>query len=158
GADRKTALSWARGTYDRLEADYEGYQAAVRATTGYQASSRTDPAVIITNCKRVLPPKTTWTYYWLLYRYVGLSDAPRAAALEHWGSGFPREGQEEVVAFGTKVMEERREMKEALPPVPEMLPWVCAVERLVGSDTYGARCRAALDREYGLKYFNTLRS
>jgi hypothetical protein len=148
-ADRKAALAWAKELHERLEANYQAYQGVVRSQPGYDPNSRGRIVEILATCKRALPPRTNWTCYWLLYRYVGLSKASRAAALANWQRCFPEQRHEDVVKFGKKAQEERQAAGEPLPPVPGVLPWLCAVERLVGSDPYGTRCRSLIDREYG---------
>jgi hypothetical protein len=154
-ADRKAALAWAKELYDRLEANYRSYQEVVRSQPGHDPNSRGRICEILVSCKRVLPPRMNWTCYWLLYRYVGLSKASRAQALANWQRCFPEQKHEDVVKFGRKVLEDRKAAGEPLPPVPEVLPWLCAVERLVGSDPYGTRCHSLIDREYG-KYQSML--
>jgi hypothetical protein len=156
-ADRESVLGWARALYDLMKSDFRGYQRAVQAEPGYKPSHRTDSHRDIAASEPVLPPETNWTYYWLLYRYMGLNESSRAAALEHWRSCFPAERHEQVLAFGTKVAEERRTAGEPLPPATEVLPWLCAVERLTGTDPYGWRCRTALDREFDLTNSSRLR-
>ncbi len=156
-AGRKAALAWAKELYDRMEAEFKDYQQYVKAQPGYDRTSRAQPQWILADLDRVLPPRSSWTYCWLLYRYVGLSEASRATAREHWLSCFPAERHSAVVAFGEKIAEQRRTTGEPLPPVPELLPLVCAVERLVGSDPNGRHTRTLLDQEFGQKHAARLR-
>jgi hypothetical protein len=154
--DQSAALRWAQGLYERMEGDFTAYEAAIKPhlkpSPGPQIHAWDAPYETrqeYAAFKRVLPPKTRWTYQWLVYRYAGLSEASRAAARQHWLSRFPPGAGQRVLAFGAEVEAERRAAEEPLPPVPETLPLVCAAERLVGSDPYGQRCRTLLQQTYG---------
>jgi hypothetical protein len=152
--DRKTALAWAQRLYNTLEADFASYQNGLKASLerkrgvggpkieAWEENNPYEP--IFVDFKRVLPPKTKWSYYWLLYRYVGLSKESREAARAHWLSCFPEEREKEVLEMGKKIEDDRRRAMEPLPAVPETLPLVCVVERLTGSDSYGERCRSTV--------------
>jgi hypothetical protein len=154
--DQAAALQWAQRLYEHLESDFNGYEAAIKAhlipSTGPDIHAWDAPYLTrqeYAGFKRVLPPKTRWTYQWLVYRYAGLTEASRATARQHWLSHFPAEAEERVLAFGREVEAERRAAGEPLPPVPETLPLLCVAERLVGSDPYGQRCQALLKKVYG---------
>jgi hypothetical protein len=100
---------------------------------------------------RVLPPNKHWTHLWLIYRHVGLSDASRQAARNHWLSLFPEGKVDQIEAYGEAIAAERRAAGEPLPPVPEMLPLVCVIERMAGTDPYTHKCRKAICQDYSAK-------
>jgi hypothetical protein len=157
--DREAARKWAEDLYDRLERDLTDYQGGLRELLAFrnehsnlkvEAWDENNPYESIhISFKRVLPPKTEWTYYWLVYRYAGLTPASRAAARSHWLGLFPRNCEADVLDLGNRLVEARRAAGEALPPVPETLPLVAVAERLVGTDPYGHRCRETLQNAFG---------
>lgn len=150
--DRAAALAWARGWFARRAQDFQVYQQHAKDSlvglTPSENDWRRSPYVHsqIIQYKRVLPPANDWSYRWLVYRYFGLTEASRAAARQVWLRQFPVDAEARVLTYGEKILEQRREANDPLPPVPQTLPLVCAVERLVGSDPYGQKCRDLLAR------------
>lgn len=144
------ALEWARGLYDHMEREFTAYQEWLQTQGRPTASSGCDVlrAEEFRQFKRVLPPRTPQTYLWLLYRYVGLSEASRTAARQHWLSRFGPNAGEQVEVLGRSLEKERRAAGEPLPEVPETVPLVCVVERLTGTDAYGQRCRDILRSQF----------
>ncbi|VTR97461.1 hypothetical protein [Tuwongella immobilis] len=140
--DYVAALNWGKALYERMEADFQAYQADLKATLGNAGSEKTE-AAIVANFKRVLPPNTTLTHAWLVYRYYGLTPASRQVALKRWERWFASDRHDAVMSFGAKVAEERHAAQEPLPPIPESQQWVCAIERIVGTDGAGKRAMQA---------------
>jgi hypothetical protein len=143
-ADREAALRWARTLQENLEADYsyfQGQTAHAMGKSGLQARR-----IIYRTFQRVLPPRTDWTSYWLLYQYVGLSDASRQTARRRWAGYFPDAQQERLAKLGQEIARQRADAGEALPSVPDVVPVLCVVERLTGVDRQGRETREALER------------
>jgi hypothetical protein len=142
--DQKAALAWADTLYERLGGYYRQRQHDYATSPNTQAGC-------YAGFKRVLPPDTPWSRLWLLQEYVGLSPAARAAARTRWLGYFPPGREEQVLALGTSLIEERRGKGEALPNVPDVLPALCVVQRLTGTDGDGQACADTLDRFLELK-------
>jgi hypothetical protein len=106
----------------------------------------------------VLPPSCRTTHLWLLYQYVGLTPSTREAARARWLGYFPEANHEQVIELGEKIADQRREAGEALPDAPEVVPGLCVVERLTGSDLYGRKCRDILDAALDAKEYTATRS
>jgi hypothetical protein len=149
-AEQETALRWAQEFHGRQQEAYNSFRRRVEQ----------DPQTVIdtelslrektyAGFKQVLPPPTRWTYLWLLYQYAGLSPSSREAARDRWLGYFPDPNREQVLAMGERIARERREAGEALPDVPDVLPALCVVERITGSDPYGKKCREVLDAALG---------
>lgn len=154
--DRQAAMTWARELFERMEGNFHGHQIALKNRLDNRVESARieawdggDHSPVLVKLKRVLPPRTEWTYQWLVYRYVGLSEPSRAAAQQHWLSQFPAGARDRLLNYGAKIAQQRRFEGEALPPVPANLPLLCAVERLTGSDPYGRYCYDLIHREFG---------
>lgn len=130
-ADRATALAWAK-TYHACQAAYLE-QARQRGVWGAEI-----PEV-------GLPPPTETTLAWLLYQYVGLTDASRGKAEERWAAYFPPNKLELAREWGARRKREREEAGEPLPPGPGPVDLLCAVERMTGTDGYGEKCRRLAD-------------
>jgi hypothetical protein len=139
--DQKTALAWANTLYQRLDNAFrmrqKDYAIAHRQTVG-----------AYTSFQRVVPPDTEWSRLWLLQQYVGLSPAAREAARQRWLGFFPANKEEQVLALGASLAEERRGKKEALPNVPDVLPALCVIERLTGRDHDGQVCTEMLGKVF----------
>ena len=95
---------------------------------------------------RVLPPDTEWSRLWLLQQYVGLSPAAQTAARQRWFNFFPDNRREQVLSLGESLIEERRGKGEPLPNTPDVLPTLCVIERLTGTDGAGQTCDNAMSK------------
>ena len=84
---------------------------------------------------------------WLLYQYVGLTPASRAAARQRWLGLFPPSRGGDALAWGRAVEAQRRQAGEPLPPSCDNVALVCAVERLTGTDAQGCRLRRVVADE-----------
>jgi hypothetical protein len=161
-AERKAALDWARGFYARAADDYRGFQKFVRQrdewkkANGYTTTTSEVEESLCTALDGALPPDSEWTLLWLLYRYVGLNEASRAAARDHWLGMFPAGAEQDVLAWGRELAEERRAGDEPLPPEGESLPLLCVVERLTWSDGHGLRCWDCIQEVTGLDTWSTM--
>lgn len=151
-ADRKAALDWARCCYGRMAEDYAGFQEFVRLSEenrkryGRKLTGTLDiQEAMYAELDCALPPESEWTHLWLLYRYAGLSERSRAAARDHWLGLFPARSEQELLAWGQRLIEERRADDEPLPPVEETLPLLCVVQRLTWTDGHGLRCRQCVE-------------
>jgi hypothetical protein len=144
--DRDTALHWAQAFYQRQEEEYQSWRhmmdkpANEDIVTGTVLRER-----IYRSFKRVLPPPTRWTHLWLVYQYAGLSPSSRETARQRWLGCFPEKNHEQVLEMGDRIAKQRRDAGEVLPNVPEVVPVLCVVERITGSDPYGKKCREVLD-------------
>jgi hypothetical protein len=137
--DQKTALAWANTLYERLENYF-------RLRQRVYAASKNVTIGTYTSFQRVMPPDTEWSRLWLLQQYVGLSPAARDAARQRWLGYFPAKNEEQVLALGTSLAEERRAKGEPLPNVSDVLPVLCVIERLTGTDGEGQACITALSQ------------
>jgi hypothetical protein len=148
--DRTAALRWADTFYDRATADFSAYQSRVRAqeqsdaerTSGRTVGEQRDS--VLAACHRVLPPDSEWTRLWLLYRLVGLSESSKRAAYDLLRSHLAAEDDELILAYGETLAAERRAAGEPLPPVKEVVPLLCIIERLTWTDLHGLKCREAI--------------
>jgi hypothetical protein len=149
-ADRIEALSWANTFYDRVTADFTSYQSRVRreeqsdADRGSQRTAGEQRESLLAACQRVLPPDSQWTRLWLLYRLVGLSESSRQAAYELLRSRLASDDDELILAYGEALAAERRAAGDPLPPVKEIVPLLCLIERLTWTDLHGVKCREAI--------------
>jgi hypothetical protein len=147
--DRTEALNWANTFYDRATADFTSYQSRIRrdeqsdADRGSQRTEAEQTESLFAACKRVLPPDSEWTRLWLLYRLVGLSESSRRAAYELLRSHLASDDDELILAYGEALAAERRAAGEPLPPVNEIVPLLCIIERLTWTDLHGVKCREA---------------
>jgi hypothetical protein len=137
--DQTAALAWADALYDQLERIFQSKRNYFSVSKG-STTGREGRLAALEQLRRVLPPKNDWTLRWLLQQYVGLSPAAREAARQRWLGYFPASRQEQVVALGETLIEERRGKGEPLPNAPEVLPALCVVERLTGTDRHGQAC------------------
>lgn len=143
--DQQAALAWANTLYENLGNYFLFRQ------LGYTDAQAKDKAVSsYATFKRVLPPDTQWSRLWLLQQYVGLSPAAQDAARQRWLGFFPEQRREQVLALGASLIEERRGKNEPLPNVPEVLPALCVVERLTGTDSVGVACVNAMSKVSGM--------
>jgi hypothetical protein len=140
--DKTSALAWADAFYDQLELIFQGKKNYFHVSSG-TASGREGRLAAYEPLRRVLPPKNDWTLRWLLQQYVGLSPAARTTARQRWLGYFPASRHEQVLALGETLIEERRGKGEALPNAPEVLPVLCVMERLTGTDRNGQACSKA---------------
>lgn len=138
-AERRAALAWAGGLYDRMAAAINQFQAADEADW---RKANTSARVGLLPVTVVLPPRTPETLWWLLYQFVGLDAAARAEAARQWAELFPNPDKERVRGLGTQLGAARRAAGDALPPDSEAVPWVCLLERYQGLDPQGAGERA----------------
>jgi hypothetical protein len=142
---QQAALGWAATLYSRLQLHFhtrlEDYTAATDNPTGRLARLES-----YRHFESVLPPDTPWTRLWLLQQYVGLSPAARTAAREGWLGFFPESKHEQVLELGATLAEQRRARGDALPDAPEVLPVLCIIERLTGTDPDGPLCCAAIEQ------------
>jgi hypothetical protein len=149
-ADRTAALNWADTLYDRVTADFTSYQSRIRrdeqsdADRGNERSEGEQRDSLFAACQRVLPPDSEWTRLWLLYRLVGLSESSRQAAYELLRSHLASDDDALIFAYGEALAAERRAAGEPLPPVKEIVPLLCLVERLTWTDLHGVKCREAI--------------
>jgi hypothetical protein len=142
--DQEAALTWAHTLYHRLNRAFVArkpyYETSKDAHSGHEG---------VLNAYRslpgVLPPETRWTHLWLLQQYVGLSPAAQEAARLRWLKCLPESRQSQVLELGAKLLDERRSKGEALPNVPEVLPALCVIERLTGTDGHGQDTQEAVD-------------
>lgn len=146
--DQQAALAWARDFYQRQEEGAAAYDAVYSLRPDRGAIGAPAPGVQ-GPLRQVLPARTEWTYLWLLHRFVGLTEAAQTAARTRWLNKFPSHAEPRVLAMGRRLTAQRRAAGESLPPVPEVLPLLCVVERLTGSDPHGHRCRTASLRAFG---------
>jgi hypothetical protein len=148
--DRTEALNWANTLYDRVTADFTSYQSRIRraeqadADRGSQRTVAEQTESLFAACKRVLPPDSEWTRLWLLYRLVGLSESSRRAAYELLRSHLASDDDELILAYGEALAAERRAAGDPLPPVKEIVPLLCIIERLTWTDLHGVKCREAI--------------
>ncbi|MBI1913710.1 MAG: hypothetical protein HYS12_02990 [Planctomycetes bacterium] len=142
--DRDAALAWAGTLLQRLEVLFSSRREDYRVSAGSK-SGREGVLSIYGSFKQVLPPDTEWTRLWLLQQYVGLSPAARQAARQRWLDCFPASQQEQVHELGETLAEERR-TAEPLPNAPEVVPVLCVIERLTGTDPDGQACCDAMAR------------
>lgn len=158
--DQTAALRWAQDLYARMESNFLAYQQFQQEKLEAKKKERlpeieswegaaSDTIQVQAQFKRALPPKTQWTYQWLVYRYIGLGEPSQSVARKRWLEAFPAQARERLLEFGTEVLAQRRAAGEPLPPVAKNLPLLCAVERLIGSDPYGQHCRELIKQEYG---------
>jgi hypothetical protein len=145
-ADQEAALKWAQGLYARHQEEFQSFRRKIKPdekpVMDTEMSLRESTYAAF---KQVLPPPTRWTHLWLVYQYAGLSPSSREAARNRWLGYFPEKNHEQVLEMGNRIAQERRDAGEALPDVPDVLPALCVVERLTGSDPYGKKCREVLD-------------
>jgi hypothetical protein len=142
--DQQAALGWANTLYERLNNFF------LYRRPGYaSAESRSRLYSTYASFKQVLPPDTPWSRLWLLQQYVGLSPAAQTAARQRWLGYFPENRTEQVLALGESLIEERRGKNEPLPNVPDVLPALCVIERLTGTDSTGEACVNAMSKVYG---------
>jgi hypothetical protein len=143
--DQEAAWAWAGTLHGRLEQAFlsrrDDYKAADDHPTGRVARLHNYRLL-----ERVLPPDNEWTRLWLLQQYVGLSPAARESARNRWLGYFPTSRHEQVQELGTSLAEQRRARGDALPNAPDILPVLCVVERLTGTDPDGPVCCAARKR------------
>jgi hypothetical protein len=142
--DRETALAWANTLYENL-----GNYFLFRQKEYASPDSKGKVVSNYASFKRVLPPDTAWSRLWLLQQYVGLSPAAQTAARQRWLGYFPVNRTEQVLALGESLIEERRAKNEPLPNVPDVLPALCVVERLTGTDGSGRDCVNAMSKVFG---------
>jgi hypothetical protein len=142
--DRETALAWANTLHENLGNYFLFRQKDYASTNSNGKAVKT-----YASFKRVVPPDTQWSRLWLLQEYVGLSPAAQSAARQRWLGYFPENRAEQVLALGASWMEERQVKKEPLPNVPDVLPALCVVERLTGTDGTGQSCVNAMSKVYG---------
>ncbi|MGF1579214.1 MAG: hypothetical protein ACFCD0_07605 [Gemmataceae bacterium] len=157
-SDQRAALEWAKMLYDRMDNNFRDYQKHLSDIRREKAtdSSREQTNKVFIDFQRVLPPRTRWTYLWFIYRYVGLSESSRKAARAHWNSFFSPSGIDQVEALGAKWLQERKSYRDPLPPVPDMLPMLCYVERMTTIDYYTEDCLRRLKSNYTGKERNSL--
>lgn len=148
--DRAEALNWAGTFYDHVTADFTAYQSRIHAEEqrdadrGNERTEKEQSESLFAACHRVLPPDSEWTRLWLLYRLVGLSESSRRAAYELLRSHLASDNDELILAYGEELAAERRAAGEPLPPVPEIVPLLCIIERLTWTDDHGVKCREAI--------------
>jgi hypothetical protein len=153
-ADQEAALKWASTLYDRLSWYHTARQPYYAVSRGSQAGHE-GILNVYHSFQTVLPPKNPWTHLWLLHQYVGLSPAARQAARLRWLKCFPSSREQEVLDLGAKLVEERRGKGESLPNVPDVLPALCVVERLTGTDHDGQAAQEAVSSLPNLKLLGT---
>jgi hypothetical protein len=136
-ADRDAALAWARTLLRRLRANAADHQ---QIHSGL--SDPDDQYNLLRPHATWVPPENEATLAWLLYQYVGLNDDSRRAARDRWLSYFPTHKAERALAYGRRVEADRRAAGEPLPPAGDAVALLCTVERFLGTDGDGERCRA----------------
>lgn len=139
--DRAAALAWAEGLYDQM-----AVISAERSTRLQETGKENGSFTMITQLSlpRTLPPRTTWTLWWLVYQHVGLDDASRRAAANTWPQLFAGTSAARARAYGERIERERRSAADPLPPASAALPWVCLIHRYQGLDPAGASERTTL--------------
>src|SRR5262249_20761211 len=130
--DFESAMAWARTFHTRQEEYFQNHRAFLSAVGAPDRDALGEIG---------LPPACEMTLHWLLYRYVGLNDASRKAALERGKDLLPAQDFANVLAWGRNLERQRRASSEPLPPSSDSVAVLCALERLTGTDAYGLKCR-----------------
>lgn len=140
-ADYEAALGWARRYYSHYHPQYKA--PAARKIRGpddkIDFKPMWDSKLMRDDDERL--PQTDATLWWLVYRHVGLNEASRRTARDHWLKYFGPGKEALVLQWGRKLEAERRRAGEPLPPTSENVALLCAIERLTGTDAHGVRCR-----------------
>jgi hypothetical protein len=152
--DQEQALAWSHTLYERLTSYFIARKPYFQISSGSHAGHEGILDAYF-SLQHVLPPSTDWTHLWLLQQYVGLSPAAREAARLRWLKCFPASREQQVLEWGAKLIEERREKGEALPNVPDVLPALCVLERLTGTDADGQATHDAVRHIPQLKLAET---
>jgi hypothetical protein len=153
--DQELALGWASTLYQRMSRAFSDRKPYYEISKGGAQTGTEGTYTAYSTFQTVLPPETHWTHLWLLQQFVGLSPAAQEAARLRWLQCFPASREQQVLQLGARLVEERRSNGEALPPVPEVLPALCVVERLTGIDAHGQACQEAVTSLPNLKLLVT---